>query len=384
MNTIENKKIAIVGGGPGGLTLARILQNRGAAVKVYERDADSEVRPKGATLDLHYESGLKAISEAGLMDEFKANYRPGADKLRITDHHGNIVFDDQENREDSETQEAFRPEIDRGPLQQILLNSLLPDTVEWGSHFVSLSPQNEGWKLEFKNGNYAYADLVIAADGANSKIRPYITPVKAVYSGVTIVEGAVYNSEAACPEIHQLLNGGKIFAMGNERSLIVSSKGDGSLVFYTGFNTRELWSRECGIDFSDKFQVIDWFKKEYEGWDKVWLELFENASSGFVPRPQYYMPLDQNWEALPNLTMLGDAAHLMPPYAGEGVNMAMLDALELSDCLTNSDAADMRSAIAVYEENMRLRAAEVTEITLASTAALHAQDAVSYMINVIS
>ena len=96
------------------------------------------------------------------------------------------------------------------------------------------------------------------------------------------------------------------------------------------------------------------------------------------------MPLDQNWEALPNLTMLGDAAHLMPPYAGEGVNMAMLDALELSDCLTNSDAADIRSAIAVYEENMRSRAAEVTEITLVSTAALHAQDAVSYMINVIS
>lgn len=384
MNTIENKKIAIVGGGPGGLTLARILQNRGAVVKVYERDADSEARPKGATLDLHYESGLKAIIEAGLMDEFKANYRPGADKLRVVDQHANIVFDDQENREGSEAKETFRPEIDRGPLQQILLNSLIQGTVEWDSRFVSLSPQNEGWKLEFQNGTLAYADLVIAADGANSKIRPYMTPVKAIYSGVTVVEGAVYNSEIACPEIHQLLNGGKIFAMGNERSLIVSSKGDGSLVFYTGFNTPELWSRECGIDFSDKTQVINWFKKEYAGWDKVWLELFENAGSDFVPRPQYYMPLDQNWEALPNLTMLGDAAHLMPPYAGEGVNMAMLDALELSDCLTNSDFTDIRSAIAAYEENMRTRAVEVTEATLESTAALHSPDAVSYMINIIS
>lgn len=384
MNTIENKKIAIVGGGPGGLTLARILQNRGAAVKVYERDADSEARPKGATLDLHYESGLKAIIEAGLMDEFKANYRPGADKLRIVDQHANIVFDDQGNREESEAKESFRPEIDRGPLQQILLNSLLPGTVEWDCRFVSLSPQNEGWKLEFQNGTAAYADLVIAADGANSKIRPYMTPVKAIYSGVTVVEGAVYNSEIACPEIHQLLNDGKIFAMGNERSLIVSSKGDGSLVFYTGFNTPELWSRECGIDFSDKIQVINWFKKEYEGWDKVWLELFENASSAFIPRPQYYMPLDQNWEALPNLTMLGDAAHLMPPYAGEGVNMAMLDALELSDCLTNSDFTDIKSAIAAYEENMRTRVVEVTEATLESTAALHSPDAISYMINIIS
>lgn len=384
MNTIENKKIAIVGGGPGGLTLARILQNRGAEVKVYERDANKDVRPKGATLDLHYDSGLKALNEAGLMEEFMNNYRPGADKLRIMDHYANIIFDDQENREVSEAQETFRPEIDRGPLQEMLLDSLLPDTVVWGSHFISLSSQNEGWKLEFQNGNSAYADLVIAADGANSKIRPYITPLKAIYSGVTIVEGAVYHSETACPEIHQLLNGGKIFAMGNERSLIVSSKGDGSLVFYTGFNIQEEWSRECGIDFSNKNQVIDWFKKEYEGWDKVWLELFENAGSGFIPRPQYYMPLDQNWKALPNLTMLGDAAHLMPPYAGEGVNMAMLDALELSNCLTKDDFPDIRSAIAGYEENMRLRAAEVTEATLESTAALHSSDAVSYLIDIIS
>ncbi|RAJ24899.1 FAD-dependent oxidoreductase [Pedobacter cryoconitis] len=384
MNTIENKQIAIVGGGPGGLTLARILQNRGAAVKVYERDADKDARAKGATLDLHYESGLKAINEAGLMEEFKANYRPGADKLRVTDQHANIIFDDQGNREATGAPETFRPEIDRGPLQQILLDSLAPETVVWGNHFISLSPKGEGWNLEFQNGNSVYADLVIAADGANSKIRPYMTPVKAVYSGVTVVEGAVYNSELACPEIHRLLNGGKIFAMGNEKSLIVSSKGDGSLVFYTGCNIQEQWSRESGVDYSDKYQVIDWFKKEYEGWDKVWLELFENASSGFIPRPQYYMPLDQNWEALPNLTMLGDAAHLMPPYAGEGVNMAMLDALELSNCLTNSDFSDLKSAIAAYEENMRLRAVEVTEATLESTAALHSPDAISYLINIIS
>ncbi|MET4142695.1 NAD(P)/FAD-dependent oxidoreductase [Pedobacter sp. UYP1] len=384
MNTIENKKIAIVGAGPGGLTLARILQNTGAEVKVYERDANSETRPKGATLDLHYESGLKAINAAGLMEEFNANYRPGADKLRIVDQNANIIFDDQGNREAAEAPETFRPEIDRGPLQQILLDSLVPETVVWGSHFISLSPQGEGWNLEFQNGNAVYADLVIAADGANSKIRPYLTPIKSMYSGVTIVEGAVYHSEIACPEVHALLNGGKIFVMGNERTLIVSSKGDGSLVFYTGMNAKEGWSQECGIDFSDKAQVIDWFKKEYEGWDKVWLELFENASSGFIPRPQYYMPLDQNWETLPNLTMLGDAAHLMPPYAGEGVNMAMLDALELSNCLTKGDFTDTRSAIAGYEENMRLRAVEVTEATLESTAALHSPNAISYLINIIS
>jgi len=379
MNNIEDKNIAIVGAGPGGLTLARLLQMNGADVKVYERDINKDARAKGATLDLHEESGLKALQEAGLMEAFMANYRPGADKLRITDKSGNIVFDD-----DADTRgEAVRPEIDRGPLQQILLDSLLPGTVVWGSHFESLSSRNNTWKLQFKNGEEAYADIVIAADGANSKIRPYITPIKPFYVGITAVEGAVYNSETASPKIHKLLNGGKIFAMGDSKSLIVSSKGDGSLVFYPGFKKDENWVRECGIDFTDKAQVLAWFKAEYAGWDSIWNELFENASSNFIPRPQYCLPLDQTWEAQSNITMLGDAAHLMPPYAGEGVNMAMLDALELSQCLLNDDFTDLHTAIASYEKQMRERASETAALTLESTEALHSPDAINFLMSVI-
>ncbi|TWJ04782.1 2-polyprenyl-6-methoxyphenol hydroxylase-like FAD-dependent oxidoreductase [Mucilaginibacter frigoritolerans] len=385
MNTIKNKKIAIVGAGPGGLTLARLLQMSGADVQVYERDINKDARAKGATLDLHDESGLKAIRAAGLIEVFKANYRPGADRLRIMDKNANIVFDDHANETIvmGQHDENFRPEIDRGPLQQILLDSLQPDTVNWDSQFVSLTPQNNSWILEFKNGTSVLSDIVIAADGANSKIRPYITETPAFYSGITAIEGAVYHSETASPRVHKLLNGGKIFAIGDEKTLIVSSKGDGSLVFYTGSKTTQNWVVESGIDFSNKAQVLAWFKKEYFSWDNVWLELFENASSSFVPRPIYCMPLDQTWEALPNLTILGDAAHLMPPYAGEGVNMAMLDALELSICLTSADYNDTLSAIAAYEKQMRLRASEIAEQSLVSGDALHSADAISFMLNVL-
>jgi 2-polyprenyl-6-methoxyphenol hydroxylase-like FAD-dependent oxidoreductase len=111
--------------------------------------------------------------------------------------------------------------------------------------------------------------------------------------------------------------------------------------------------------------------------------LFENASYAFVPRPQYCMPFDQTWEALTNLTMLGDAAHLMPPYAGEGVNMAMLDALELSQCLLNDDFADTQSAIAAYETQMRARASEIAMITMESTAALHSPQAIDFLLSII-
>ncbi|MGN7989920.1 FAD-dependent oxidoreductase [Pedobacter sp. 22226] len=379
MNNIKNKKIAIIGAGPGGLTLARLLQMDGFNINVYERDANENARPKGATLDLHEESGLAALQAAGLMNAFMANYRPGADRTRIVDQHGNIVFEDN----DTENREAFRPEIDRGPLQKILLDSLEKDTVIWNSHFVSLKSDNGSWLIEFKNEDMVHADIVIAADGANSKIRPYITPVKPFYSGITVVEGAVYSSATATPKMHALLNGGKIFAMGSEKSLIVSSKGDGSLVFYTGCNTAEAWTKESGIDFSDQNQVVNWFKREFSDWDSIWLELFENASAAFVPRPQYCMPMDQSWETISNLTMLGDAAHLMPPYAGEGVNMAMLDALELSECFKDNRFPNSKEAISAYEKQMLKRASETADMTMQSTKALHYADAINFLIDVI-
>jgi len=369
MNPINNKEIAIIGGGPGGLTLARLLQMSGANVKVYERDASRNVRVQGATLDLHEDSGLKALEAAGLMDAFIANYRPGADKMCITDKHANILFDDSFATDGNGN--LSRPEIDRGPLRDILLDSLQPGTVIWDSSFVSLDEQNGSFRINFKNGESAFADIVVAADGANSKLRKYITPIQPFYSGVTAVEGAVQDSENASPNIHKLLNGGKIFAVDDEKTLIVSSKGDGSLAFYSGCKTSETWASESGINFSDKADVHAWFIREYMGWDNIWSELYENASTPLIPRPQYCMPFDQTWDALPNMTMLGDAAHLMPPYAGEGVNMAMLDALELAECLLCDEFTNTHTAIAAYEKQMRARASETAKITMEQTESLH-------------
>jgi len=314
------------------------------------------------------------------MAAFKASYRPGAEQLTITDKHANIVFEDQPRQ----NEEISRPEIDRGPLQQILLNSLNPDTVVWNSQFASLSKQGENWEVEFKNGVRVSADVVIGADGANSKIRSYITPIKPFYVGVTAIEGTVYNAGVATPKVNKLLNGGKIFAVGDEKTLIVGSKADGSLMFYIGFKTDEHWYKTCGIDFANKKQVLEWFRETFTGWSEIWDELFENAAYDFVPRPQYCMPLDQTWDTIPGLTMLGDAAHLMPPYAGEGVNMAMLDALELAEHLTEQDFTTTQDAIAAFEKQMRTRASATAKDTLESTAALHSMDAIPFLSQIIN
>jgi len=377
---MNHTTIAIIGGGPGGLTLARLLQRHAdVTVTVYERDCSRDARAQGATLDLHEESGLAALQEAGLVDEFRARYRPGAEKLRVMDKHAHILRDEQEHP----AEEISRPEIDRGPLQNLLLDSLLPGTVVWDCPFSSLSPENGSWRIRFQNDFTAQADVVIGADGARSKVRSSVTSIQPIYCGLTVVEGNVYHSETAAPKIHELLQGGKIFALGDSKSLIISAKGDGSLVFYTGVNTDEQWSKKGGIDFADQAQVLAWFRKEYAGWDPVWQELFESAALPFIPRPQYYMPPDQTWAAQTNLTLLGDAAHLMPPYTGEGVNMAMQDALELSQRLTAGNFSDIPAALAAYEAQMRSRAAQAAAASLQSTAKMHSPDAMAYLLQVI-
>ena len=376
---LNNKTIAIVGGGPGGLTLARLLQLKGATVKVYERDLNKNARVQGTTLDLHDESGLRALREAHLLDAFKRNYRPGADRMRIANENAEVFFSEHEGKSKEDFgSEHFRPEIDRGPLRKILLDSLQPDTVVWDRQFVSMEKWEDGWQLHFKSKASAYADIVIGADGARSKIRPYVTDIKSFYSGIAGLMGSVYDPETTAPNIHKLLKDGKIMAFGGGKSFIVASKGDDSLAFYLSYKVGELRFKD--LNLSDRDQMLSWFADDFAEWGGVWRELFEQAEMPFMSIPIYCMPLDQTWEALPNLTMLGDAAHLMPPFAGEGVNMAMLDSLELSECLCGGNFSDIQTAIASYEEQMRKRASEAATESLENGEKMHSAGALETML----
>jgi len=379
-----HKQIAIIGGGPGGLTLARLLQLQGINVTVYERDYNREARLQGSPLDLHEGSGLAAVYKAGLFETFKRHFRPGADKKLIMNEKAEIAYSDHDFKPlENFGHTHFRPEIDRGPLRNMLLDSLQPETVVWDSHFIRMEKQGEGWQLYFHNGTTAYADLVVAADGANSKIRPYLTNIKPFYSGITMVEFTIPNANKAIPNIHTLLNDGKIMAFGKEKCLLMGMKGNGELTFYASLKVPENWATTNGLDYSNTQQLLEWFQAEYVGWNSKWNELFESPAT-VIPRPIYCMPLDQTWEAQSNVTLLGDAAHVMPPFAGEGANMAMLDALELSEFLTSTEYETLQEAIAAYETNMRQRAAKAAQESLENGERMHSDNAIMIMLKMFS
>lgn len=353
---IHDRKIAIIGGGPGGLTLAKLLQMRGANVTVYERDLNKDARVQGAIVDLHYDSGLKVIAAAGLMDAFKANYMPGADKFRMMDSDGNICFDEPtETGTPGFGDERFRPEIDRGALRRILLDVLTPGTVIWDRQLASMEQMNDGWELKFKNGTTAVADIVIGADGYRSKVRPYVTDITALYSGATIIQGEIEHPERDCPEMSALISKANMIAMGLGKTIAAQPRGDGGLTFYAASLYPERWVENGGVDFGENEAVRAFLKNYYKDWNPIFFTLFD-ACMQFVPRPLNYFPLNQQWAPKANVTLIGDAAHLMPP-SGEGVNTAMLDALDLCDCLTNGRYNDVQTAIGAYEEKMLGRAA---------------------------
>jgi 2-polyprenyl-6-methoxyphenol hydroxylase-like FAD-dependent oxidoreductase len=155
--------------------------------------------------------------------------------------------------------------------------------------------------------------------------------------------------------MHAVVRNGNLIAMGPGKTIAAQPRGDGGLTFYAASLYPEDWVRTSGIDFDNSAEVYDYLVSYYADWNPVFFTLFA-ACNRFVPRPLYYFPADQQWEAKANVTILGDAAHLMPP-SGEGVNTAMLDALDLCTCLTGAEYSDIQAAIAAYERQMLARAA---------------------------
>lgn len=373
MGAIGTKKIVIVGGGPGGLTLARLMQLQGANVSVYERDFDRTARVQGSALDLHQDSGLAALDAAGLMDAFWPRVRHELDRLRLTDPAANVLYDFQRGAGSG----VHRPEIERGPLRDLLLDSLEPDTVHWNKKLESATIENGEVVLEFADGETCRANLAIGADGASSRLRALVTPIRPEYAGVTLMEGSVPEAATTIPEIWALLGGSALMALGAEQTLAMATKSDGSMLFYAGLKAPAAQVEHELAQASSAQDRLRWFHTYFPSWSHFWDPLFTHTQCA-IWRPQRVCPPDQHWDATPCVTLLGDAAHVMPPYAGEGVNMAMLDSLVLSRALESYD--DAQAAIAAYQTEMFARMKGISGQTMANTERFYASDAAAQVV----
>lgn len=355
---VDGKRIAITGAGPSGLMLAKLLQMRGADVSLFDIDSSPDSRNQGGSLDLHEDTGQLAMKKAGVLDRFLAVARVEGQATRVLDRRGRIYVDLR-----PEDESATRPEIDRGDLRAILVEALEPGTIRWGRRLTDVSRTADGeLELRFADGLIEHADLVFGSDGAWSRVRPMVTDQKPSYAGITFVEGRISDVDRSHPAVAGLVGQGAAMATGDNRAILAQRNSDGHIRVYAAMREPEDWIERQGFNFGDPGSVRTKLLDHFAGWAPEILEMLRAADDQFVARPLYTVPARQTWTPQPDVTLTGDAAHVMPPFTGKGVNLALQDAMELADHLTSGRHADIAAALRAYEADMLARMEK--EITL--------------------
>lgn len=345
MNSARNPRIAIVGAGLGGLTCARVLQQHGRSVTVFEREATLGARPQGGTLDLHADTGQAALRAAGLLDRFHALSRPEGDEWRVLDFATAAPVARQVPSAD-----GGQPEIDRGQLRGLLLDSLTEGTVRWDHAVSAVTPLPDGTcRLLFGTGTAEDFDLVVGADGAWSRVRPALSHAVPAYTGVTFVETGFDHCDTRHPDLARLVGNGSMLVKGAGRSLVAQRNSNGHIRAYIALRAPQDWHVDAGIDLGDEPAVRTHLLKAFDGWDESLRYILRNSDSGFINRSLFVLPAPHTWEHVPGVTLLGDAAHLMPPV-GLGANLAMLDGSDLAHALVTESSVD--DAVRAYESVM--------------------------------
>ncbi|WP_406138017.1 FAD-dependent oxidoreductase [Streptomyces sp. NBC_01089] len=339
--------VTIIGAGLGGLTLARVLHVHGIPATVYEAESSPTARAQGGMLDIHEEDGQLALRAAGLMDEFRALILEGREATRILAPDGTVVFDDDSER--------GRPEVLRGELRQILLDSLPAGTVRWGQKVSGVRALGTGrHEVTFTDGTTVTTGLLVGADGAWSRVRPLLSDVVPAYTGMSFVETYLFDADTRHPATAKAVGGGSLAALAPGKGIQAHRENGATLHTYVALARPQDWF--AAIDFTDSAEAAARIAAEFAGWAPELTALITDGETAPVLRILNALPADHRWDRVPGVTLLGDAAHLAAPN-GEGANLAMHDGAELGKAIA-AHPDDIETALREYEQCMFPRSAE--------------------------
>ncbi|MFE7114646.1 FAD-dependent oxidoreductase [Streptomyces sp. NPDC057654] len=358
--TTSTTHVTIIGAGLGGLVLARVLHINGIPATVYEAEASPTARTQGGMLDIHDYNGQLALKAADLMDEFDGIILEGRQAMRFLDRDGNVLLDQPDDGT------GGRPEVQRGELRRILLQSLPPGTVQWGRKVTAARALGEGrHEVTFADGSALTANLLVGADGAWSRVRPLLSDAIPEYVGRSFVETYLYDVESRHPAAAKAVGGGSFGVLdrsGDGGWLGAHRESGGTIHTYMTLSKPLEWFAD--IDFSDAEAALARIVTEFDGWVPELTALITDGDTPPVLRPLYALPIGHRWDRVPGVTLVGDAAHLSAPD-GEGANLAMQDGAELGLALA-ARPGDVEAALAAYERVMLPRSAEAAAEAVAA------------------
>ncbi len=379
-------KIAIIGCGPAGLTIGRLLHKHGIRFTIFElrqKPTDEELSKPSGSLDLHTESGLAAIEECGLMDDFLQLTGDCAEWQIISDKDGNILYKD-------EGEISHRPEISRHALTNLLVSHIPENSIKWGHRLssarsIAVTGQTQV-ELDFGPQGKQVFDLVVGADGAWSRVRNLLTEVKPHYGGRQCITLTIRQIGQKYPQLSEFVGPGSFFALGTRHG-VISQRGsqDSARIYIFLTTTDEQFAATSGFEGKTAVEVKSSILADTAllgPWGDRIKELVatacdeesaDNPGANLDIRPLYMLPIGHKWEYKAGVTLIGDAAHLMGPWAGEGANLAMWDSLSLAHAIVkaretagNDDASfpnRLNPLINKFEAEMVARAKEMAEGT---------------------
>lgn len=369
--------IAIVGCGPAGLTLARLLQLSPTKLDLtlYEGDASATSRDRqGGSLDLHTDTGLTALKAMHLEDKAAPFLRYEGEELVFADKNGCELIHIKTAVPIGERSSA--PEIDREKLRDLLLEAIGPENVRWGKHLKRVD--GDTGKLEFADGSAEGPfDLVVGADGAWSKVRHVLTEERPSYSGICGIQGHIERPNEEHPEISKLVGRGSYFAFGGGRAMMAQRMSN------EGIKVAMWMKRDASyIDELSPGEKIDEdaLRQKLLAEFKEWAPSFQDrlrVCHLTTKWKLWELPVGSTWAHRTGFTLIGDAAHLCTPFAGLGVNAAMKDSLELAELIIEATqkGGNIDTAIEKYEIAMFPRAKRVQSDTMRNKTNGFAEDA---------
>lgn len=349
-------RVAIIGAGLGGLTLARVLRLHGVEAVVYEKETSADQRAQGGTLDLHAPTGQRALHEAGLIERFRAVARPEGQDLRLLEPDGTVLLE-QLTPDDAPLE---RPEVDRADLRRLLLESLPAYAVRWGHAYEGL----DDGLVRFSAGRSARCDVLVGADGAGSRVRALVTSAQPQRTGQHTVELSIPYIDRTHPVLAAVVGRGNYWVVGDRQSLAAQRCGDGRVRVYLNFYVdprAEDWFTSVGLALDDPAAARHRLLDLFAGWYAYVPELIAACDDAMRPWVIASLPVGLTWPTRPDVTLLGDAAHLMPPV-GQGANAALLDGALLALALTQHPD-DQAAAVTAYEHEMHARTRHVAQIS---------------------